>query len=98
MEVSEKVSEHSHHEHSDGSTVPVDLELEKKLVRKIDIRLIPILCLLLLCAFLDRYSSLSDHEIGLADSRSINIGNARLVRSEDPFELVGLVQETVTAQ
>ena len=33
----------------------IDIEKEKKLLLKIDIHLIPILCLLLLAAFLDRY-------------------------------------------
>lgn len=34
--------------------VEFDPELEKKLVRRIDLHLIPILSLLLLCAFVDR--------------------------------------------
>lgn len=33
---------------------PIDPVKEKKLLLKIDLHLIPILCLLLLCAFLDR--------------------------------------------
>lgn len=34
---------------------PLDPAVERKLVRKIDLRLIPILFVLYLCAFIDRY-------------------------------------------
>jgi hypothetical protein len=36
------------------STLPIDPAIEKKLLRKVDLNLIPILFLLFLCAFIDR--------------------------------------------
>ncbi|KIX07473.1 uncharacterized protein Z518_02126 [Rhinocladiella mackenziei CBS 650.93] len=57
-------------EFSDDS---VEREREKKLLLKIDLHLIPILCLLLLCAFLDR----------------INIGNARIQGLEADLGMSG---------
>ena len=53
--VSEKVLPPSHHEDMAPEEVAFDPTADKKLVRKIDIHLIPILCLLLICAFVDRY-------------------------------------------
>ncbi|TPX12370.1 uncharacterized protein E0L32_007017 [Thyridium curvatum] len=53
--------------------VEFDPELEKKLVRRIDLHLIPILSLLLLCAFVDR----------------INIGNARIQGLEQDLNMKG---------
>lgn len=50
----DKLSSHSHHEDADASQIAIDPASEKKLVRKIDLHLIPVLCALLLCAFLDR--------------------------------------------
>lgn len=52
---------------------PIDPVAEKKLIRKIDFRLIPILWLLFLCAFIDR----------------INIGNARIQGLEEDLGMVG---------
>jgi len=37
-----------------GDDQEIDHELEKKLLRKVDLNLIPILFLLFLCAFIDR--------------------------------------------
>lgn len=37
---------------------PVDASAERRLLRKIDFRLIPILFALYLCAFIDRYSQM----------------------------------------
>lgn len=51
----------------------IDPVAEKKLLRKIDIRLIPILWLLFLCAFIDR----------------INIGNARIQGMEKDLDMKG---------
>lgn len=69
----EKLSQHSHHEGIQTSSIIIDPDAEKKLIRKIDIRLIPILCLLLLCAFVDR----------------INIGNARIQGLEASLNMTG---------
>lgn len=51
----------------------IDPIAEKKLLRKIDLHLIPILWLLFLCAFIDR----------------INIGNARIQGMEDDLGMRG---------
>lgn len=51
----------------------IDPVAEKKLLRKIDIHLIPILWLLFLCAFIDR----------------INIGNARIQGMEADLDMKG---------
>lgn len=51
----------------------IDPVAEKKLLRKIDIHLIPILWLLFLCAFIDR----------------INIGNARIQGMESDLDMKG---------
>lgn len=51
----------------------IDPVAEKKLLRKIDLRLIPILWLLFLCAFIDR----------------INIGNARIQGMEKDLGMEG---------
>lgn len=51
----------------------IDPVAEKKLLRKIDIHLIPILWLLFLCAFIDR----------------INIGNARIQGMESDLGMKG---------
>jgi hypothetical protein len=40
---------------TESGTAEIDHLQEKKLLRKIDLHLIPILSLLLLCAFVDRY-------------------------------------------
>lgn len=52
---------------------PIDPVAEKKLLRKIDLHLIPILWLLFLCAFIDR----------------INIGNARIQGLEKDLKMKG---------
>lgn len=52
---------------------PIDPVAEKKLLRKIDLHLIPILWLLFLCAFIDR----------------INIGNARIQGLEKDLKMHG---------
>lgn len=52
---------------------PIDPVAEKKLLRKIDLNLIPILWLLFLCAFIDR----------------INIGNARIQGMEADLGMKG---------
>lgn len=53
--------------------VAIDPVAEKKLLRKIDLNLIPILWLLFLCAFIDR----------------INIGNARIQGMEPDLKMKG---------
>ncbi|KAF4472259.1 transporter [Fusarium albosuccineum] len=58
---------------SKAGGVEIDPEKEKKLLRKIDLHLIPILSLLLLCAFVDR----------------INIGNARIQGLEADLNMAG---------
>lgn len=55
------------------ATMMRDREREKKLIRKIDIQLLPILFLMLIAAFLDR----------------INIGNARLFGLESDLNMQG---------
>jgi hypothetical protein len=56
-----------------GSPEPIDKVTERKLVMKIDWRLLPILFLLLMAAFLDR----------------INIGNARIMGLEKDLHMKG---------
>lgn len=58
---------------STESQAPIDAALEKKLVRKVDRNLIPILFVLLLLAFLDR----------------VNIGNARIQGLEADLNMHG---------
>lgn len=60
-------------DHDGVEAVPIDPVAEKKLIRKIDIHLIPILWLLFLCAFIDR----------------INIGNARIQGLEEDLGMSG---------
>lgn len=55
------------------TAAPIDPVAEKKLLRKIDLNLIPILWLLFLCAFIDR----------------INIGNARIQGLEKDLGMKG---------
>ena len=50
----DKLSSHSHQEDAATPHITIDPASEKKLIRKIDLHLIPVLCALLLCAFLDR--------------------------------------------
>lgn len=54
IEKEEQLSSHSHQEDADNPQIAIDPAAEKKLVRKIDIHLIPVLCILLVCTFLDR--------------------------------------------
>ncbi|RBQ78739.1 hypothetical protein FVER14953_21416 [Fusarium verticillioides] len=58
---------------TESGTAEIDHLQEKKLLRKIDLHLIPILSLLLLCAFVDR----------------INIGNARIQGLETDLNMSG---------
>lgn len=37
-----------------GDVIPIDVEAEKALVRRIDLHLIPVLFILYMCAFMDR--------------------------------------------
>lgn len=60
-------------DHAGVEAAAIDPVAEKKLLRKIDIHLIPILWLLFLCAFIDR----------------INIGNARIQGLEKDLNMVG---------
>ncbi|KAJ5217938.1 uncharacterized protein N7498_000037 [Penicillium cinerascens] len=56
-----------------GYTAEVDKEAEKKLLRKLDLHLVPIVMLLYMMSFLDR----------------VNIGNARLYKMTENLNLVG---------
>lgn len=60
-------------DHAGVEAEPIDRTAEKKLLRKIDWHLIPILWLLFLCAFIDR----------------INIGNARIQGLEKDLHMKG---------
>lgn len=60
-------------DHAGFEAAGIDPVAEKKLLRKIDFRLIPILWLLFLCAFIDR----------------INIGNARIQGLEKDLNMKG---------
>jgi len=60
-------------DHAGVEAAAIDPIAEKKLLRKIDIHLIPILWLLFLCAFIDR----------------INIGNARIQGLEEDLGMAG---------
>ncbi|KAK5937723.1 hypothetical protein PMZ80_009852 [Knufia obscura] len=60
-------------DHAGIEAAAIDPVAEKKLLRKIDIHLIPILWLLFLCAFIDR----------------INIGNARIQGLEEDLGMAG---------
>lgn len=75
MESSEKDVEHETIEHlkSELAAPVIDRDLEKRLLWKLDIHVVPILMLLFLFAFLDR----------------INIGNARLQGLEDDLDMKG---------
>lgn len=53
---------------------PIDRAFERRVVRKVDMQLIPILFLLLIFAFLDR----------------INIGNARIMGLEEDLNMKGM--------
>ncbi|CAO2650158.1 Nn.00g014500.m01.CDS01 [Neocucurbitaria sp. VM-36] len=81
-------SEHKVHKDSEGQSTPplkiedvenpgssrvIDAETEKRLLRKLDIRIIPMVCWIYLMNFMDR----------------VNIGNARLYGLEDDLGLVG---------
>lgn len=75
--------------------VEIDHAAEKKLVRKLDLNIIPIVMLLYLFSFLDRQVYLSiDSSLmrGLAGEklmiRRVNIGNARLYGMEEDLGLV----------
>lgn len=50
----EKVSLDPNSDKSDLDTSPIDPVMEKKLLRKVDLHVVPILFLLFLCAFVDR--------------------------------------------
>ena len=60
-------------DHAGVEAAAIDPVAEKKLLRKIDVHLIPILWLLFLCAFIDR----------------INIGNARIQGLEADLGMAG---------
>lgn len=64
----EKISDSAHE-----TGLPIDKHQEKKLIRKIDLHLIPILFVMLMAAFLDR----------------INIGNARIMGMERDLNMSG---------
>lgn len=44
------------HLHVDEESQTIDLDAEKKLLRRLDWNLIPVLWVLFLCAFIDRYT------------------------------------------
>jgi len=74
--VQEKVRDNqfeNHNSHRDPEFAGFDAKCEAKLLRKMDIRLIPLLAVLYLMSFLDRG----------------NIGNARLAGLETDLNLVG---------
>jgi hypothetical protein len=58
---------------SNNATVRIDPAMEKRVVRKIDMRVTPLVTFLFLLSFLDRS----------------NIGNARIAGMEDDLDLVG---------
>ena len=63
---------------------------ERKLLRKIDLRLVPVLCILYLLAFLDRYvrsSARGDAQVNM--SSSVNISNASLFGLKQDLKLEG---------
>ena len=68
----------------------IDPALEKKLLRKIDLHLIPILFLLFLCAFIDRSVFQAALQISSLTTQSINIGNAKIQGLTLPKEEGGL--------
>lgn len=65
----------------------LDLVSERRLLLKTDLHVVPILFLLFLCAFVDRYVSVPQ-EIG-SDSCRINIGNARIQGMEPDLNMTG---------
>ena len=67
----------------------VDPAAEKRLVRKVDIRLIPILFVLYLCAFIDRYVSDPHEERAQSEIFRVNIGNARIQGLEADLDMTG---------
>ena len=79
----------------------VDLAAEKKLVRKLDINIIPIVMLLYLFSFLDRQVVhwFQPDETGLERLmiRRVNIGNARLYGMEEDLGLVGNQYQTAVS-
>ncbi|KAK4611753.1 hypothetical protein CLAFUW4_12918 [Fulvia fulva] len=66
-------SEETAHYGYEGGTIELDRAKEKKLVRKLDLHIVPVVMLLYLLSFLDR----------------VNIGNARLYGLESDLSMVG---------
>lgn len=60
-------------EHYDESVIVIDRDAEQRLIRKMDLHILPFVVLLYLFSFLDR----------------VNIGNARLYGLEEDLGLVG---------
>jgi len=72
---------------------------EKALLRKIDFRLLPVLCILYLLAFLDRwvFASLYSAHLegkGWTDGISVNISNAAVFGLKEELKLGGLEYNT----
>jgi hypothetical protein len=66
----------------------VSIEAERKLIRKLDLQLIPVIVLLYLFSFLDR--GMSPHscvELKTKRGTTVNIGNARLYGIEEDLGL-----------
>lgn len=83
-----------------GEAQEIDPVLEKKVLRKVDLNLVPILFLLFLCAFIDRYVATLGHSSAILQypfclltdtfsSSSINIGNARIQGLEKDLGMTG---------
>lgn len=71
-----------------GSTIAVDAETEKRLLRKLDIRIIPMICWIYLMNFMDRGMS-GPYGPCNALTMQVNIGNARLYKLEDDLGMSG---------
>jgi hypothetical protein len=67
---------------------------ERKLMRKIDIRLLPVLCILYLLAFLDRYVQTSSWECCFLTHHSVNISNAAIFGLKEDLSLGGVEYNT----
>ncbi|KIY02918.1 uncharacterized protein Z520_01383 [Fonsecaea multimorphosa CBS 102226] len=72
----------SHEDLDDATIIPqFDAHEERRIIRKIDVRLLPVLAVLYLCSYLDRS----------------NIGNAKIAGMYEDLELYGLRYNTVVA-
>lgn len=72
-----------------GTSIAVDAETEKRLLRKLDIRIIPMLCWVYLMNFMDRGMCGFENISPPALTRTVNIGNARLYGLEEDLNMMG---------